>query len=75
MKKVLSAYENHHAKLVFFDKMYMYDFQQIGHMTESIPIRPYSRKGEVRDGIYRMLKDAIEAGKFIALVAGSCDFW
>jgi len=44
-------------------------------MTEESPINPPSRKGAVRKKISQMLLDEVKAGKLIALIARSADFY
>ncbi len=75
MRNVIAACGQHGAKLVFFDNVYMYDRDHLSPMTESTPIRPTSRKGEVRAEIARMLTEAISAGTVTALIARSADFY
>ena len=74
MEAVIAACEKHHAKLVFFDNIYMYDRDYLGHMTEETPIRPTSEKGAVRAQIAQMLLDAMEQKKITALIARAADF-
>jgi len=74
MEAVIAACEKHHAKLVFFDNIYMYDRDYLGHMTEETPIRPTSEKGAVRAQIAQMLLDAVEQKKITALIARAADF-
>lgn len=74
MKSVIEACQKHNAKLVFFDNVYMYDRDHISHMTEETPVRPTSRKGEVRANIATMLLDAVKTGNLTALIARGADF-
>ncbi|WP_046247362.1 NAD-dependent epimerase/dehydratase family protein [Hymenobacter terrenus] len=74
MTNVLAACEQHGAKLVFFDNVYMYGAVE-GPMTEATPFNPISRKGEVRARIARQLLDAIQAGRVQALIARAADFY
>jgi nucleoside-diphosphate-sugar epimerase len=74
MRSVIDACKKHHAKLVFFDNVYMYDRDYLGHMTEDTPIRPTSKKGEVRAEIAKMIMDEVQAGSLTALIARSADF-
>lgn len=75
MRNVIAACQQHNARLVFFDNVYMYDRDHLGAMTEETPIRPTSRKGAVRAEIAQMLTDAIKAGNLTALIARSADFY
>ena len=75
MKAVLDACIKYNSRLVFFDNVYMYDINAIPHMTEESPINPPSRKGAVRKHIAQMLLDEVKAGKLLALIARSADFY
>jgi nucleoside-diphosphate-sugar epimerase len=74
MKNVLEACKKHRAKLVFFDNVYMYG-KVDGWMTEESPVRPTSKKGEVRALIAGMLMDEVKTGNLQALIARSADFY
>jgi nucleoside-diphosphate-sugar epimerase len=74
MRNVIDSCRKNGSKLVFFDNVYMYDRDFLGNMTEDIPVRPTSKKGEVRAQIEKMLKDEIKAGHLKALIARSADF-
>ncbi|MBC6990585.1 NAD-dependent epimerase/dehydratase family protein [Hymenobacter sp. BT491] len=74
MRNVLDACQKHQAKLVFFDNVYMYDRAYIAHMTEETPVRPTSKKGEIRAQIAQMLLSAAQSGQVQALIARSADF-
>jgi nucleoside-diphosphate-sugar epimerase len=75
MKYVIDACVRHNARLVFFDNVYMYGSDEIGHMTEASAINPPSRKGAVRKLISQMLMDEVKAGRLMALIARSADFY
>jgi nucleoside-diphosphate-sugar epimerase len=75
MKAILDACIKYNSRLVFFDNVYMYDINAIPHMTEESPINPPSRKGAVRKHIAQMLLDEVKAGKLLALIARSADFY
>jgi len=75
MRNTIDACAKHGAKLVFFDNVYMYDRDQISHMTEDTAINPPSRKGAVRKRISEMLLKAVEEGWIQALIARSADFY
>ena len=70
MKAVLDACITHHAKLVFFDNVYMYAESAIPHMTEEAPLQPPSKKGAVE-----MIFDEVEKNSLPALIARSADFY
>ena len=61
MKNVIEACKQHHAKLVFFDNVYLYDKTGIPHMTEETPVNPPSKKGKVRAMLVKMIEDEIKA--------------
>jgi len=75
MRAVLDACIKYNSRLVFFDNVYMYDINAIPHMTEESPINPPSRKGAVRKHIAQMILDEVKAGKLLALIARSADFY
>lgn len=75
MRSVIDACIRHNARLVFFDNVYMYGLNEIGHMTEASVINPPSRKGEVRKQISQMLMDEVRAGRLMALIARAADFY
>ncbi len=75
LKEVISACKMHHAKLVFFDNVYMYDKSAIPFMTESSPINAPSKKGEVRQQLHEMIMNEVEKSTLTALIARSADFY
>lgn len=75
MKTVIEACQANKAKLVFFDNVYMYDRDFLGNMTEETPIRPTSKKGEVRAEVAKLIMYAVKAGKLEALIARAADFY
>lgn len=75
MDNVIEACEQHGAKLVFFDNVYMYDESEIPHMTEEASINPPSRKGKVRKKIAEKLIQRVKSGKLQGLIARSADFY
>lgn len=74
MQHVIDACKKHNARLVFFDNVYMYDRDYLSAMTEETPIRPTSKKGEVRTQVVQMLMSEIKSGNINALIARSADF-
>jgi nucleoside-diphosphate-sugar epimerase len=75
MRATVNACIKHNARLVFFDNVYCYDISAIPHMTEDSPNNPPSRKGAVRKQIAQMIMDEVKAGKLMALIARSADFY
>jgi nucleoside-diphosphate-sugar epimerase len=75
MRATINACIKHNARLVFFDNVYSYDINAIPHMTEDSPYNPPSRKGAVRKQIVQMIMDEVKAGKLLALIARSADFY
>jgi nucleoside-diphosphate-sugar epimerase len=75
MKATINACIKHNARLVFFDNVYMYDINAISHMTEQSPVNPPSKKGAVRKHIAQMIMDEVKAGRLMALIARSADFY
>lgn len=75
MQNVLDACLTNHAKLVFFDNVYMYSPEAIPHMTENSPIVPVTRKGKVRVEIANMLFDAVKNKGLTAMITRSADFY
>ena len=47
MQNAIEACKRAHARLIFFDNVYMYG-KVDGRMTEETPFNPWSRKGEIR---------------------------
>lgn len=75
LKEVIDSCIRHHAKLVFFDNIYLYDKSTIPHMVESSLINAPSKKGEVRQQLHEMIMNEIEKGTLTALIARSADFY
>ena len=75
MRATIDACIKHKARLVFFDNVYMYDINSIPHMTEESPYNPPSRKGAVRKQIAQMIMDEVKAGRLMAIIARSADFY
>ena len=74
MRNVIDACAAAHAKLIFFDNVYMYG-KVDGPMTESTPFNPCSKKGKVRAEIDEMLLREMKAGKIQAIIARAADFY
>jgi nucleoside-diphosphate-sugar epimerase len=75
LQAVIKACEAHGARLVFFDNVYMYAKSAIPHMTEDSPLNPPSKKGMIRKQLHEMIMNQVGAGKLIALIARSADFY
>lgn len=75
MRATIDACIKYRAKLVFFDNVYMYDKNEIPHMTEASAINPPSKKGMVRKEIAGMLLNEVNAGRLTALIARAADFY
>jgi nucleoside-diphosphate-sugar epimerase len=75
MRDTIDACKKYNARLVFFDNVYSYDINAISHMTEESKINPPGKKGVVRKQIAQMIMDEVKAGKLIALIARSADFY
>jgi nucleoside-diphosphate-sugar epimerase len=75
MKAVIDSCKKHHAKLVFFDNVYLYAGSAVPRMTEDAPIQPPSRKGEVRKQLHDMIIKEVEQKNLAALIARAADFY
>ena len=75
IRAVIAACQQHGAKLVFFDNVYLYDRSAIPHMTEESPLNPPSEKGKVRAELVRLILDEVKKGTLTALIARSADFY
>lgn len=75
MKNVIEACKKHRSKLVFFDNAYMYDPTYLNDLTESTPVRPVSKKGEVRAQIARQLLNEMGEGSIEAMIVRAADFY
>jgi nucleoside-diphosphate-sugar epimerase len=60
--------------LVYLDNVYAYG-ETTGPMTETTPVRPTSRKGEVRASLLRMLDAAARDRGLVVTVGRSADFY
>ncbi len=75
IRNVVDACAKHGAKLVFFDNVYAIGGDNVKHITESSPISPTSKKGEVRAAVDRHILDAVEKGRLDAIIARAPDFF
>ena len=74
MRNVIDACKMHHAKLVFFDNLYMYG-QVNGIMTEETPFKAISSKGKVRGKIAQMLLDEMKSNQITAMICRAPEFY
>ena len=74
MDNVIEACSQWHAKLIFFDNVYMYG-RVDGIMTEEQPYNPSSRKGDLRARIATTLMSAVRKGNITATIARAADFY
>jgi nucleoside-diphosphate-sugar epimerase len=74
MQNTINACKSVHAKLIFFDNVYMYG-KVTGKMTETTPYNPCSRKGEVRTRIVQYLENEINKKNLDAIIARSADLY
>jgi nucleoside-diphosphate-sugar epimerase len=75
MRATLDACIKHGSKLVFFDNVYLYDVNAMGHMTEESPQNPPSKKGKVRKEIADMMMSEIGSDRLTGLIARAADFY
>ncbi|RZS97297.1 NAD-dependent epimerase/dehydratase family protein [Cecembia calidifontis] len=75
MKNVLNSCKAEKAKLLFFDNMYCYDPNHVGHLTENSPVNPSSRKGKVRAEIASMLLKEIKEKQITGMIVRAADFY
>lgn len=75
IRNVIAGCKKYNAKLVFFDNIYMVDRDHLDDIREDSPIRPTSKKGEVRAQIAGMILDATKGGGINALIARCADFY
>lgn len=74
IKNIIEAAKANKCKVVFLDNVYMYG-KVDGLMTEETPVKPVSKKGEVRARIAQMMLDAMQAGDITGAIARSADFY
>ncbi|RLJ80208.1 NAD-dependent epimerase/dehydratase family protein [Pedobacter alluvionis] len=75
IQNVVDACLEYNSKLVFFDNVYAIGGNNVNHITESSPISPTSKKGEVRAEVDRIILENMEKNKLQALIARSPDFF
>jgi nucleoside-diphosphate-sugar epimerase len=74
LQNTIDACVAHGTHLVYFDNVYAYG-KTDAPMTESTPIRPSSRKGEVRAALLERLTTAARERGLVATVGRSADFY
>jgi nucleoside-diphosphate-sugar epimerase len=74
MTAAVKACEAKHARLLFFDNVYMYGAVD-GPMTEETPVRPSSDKGRIRAQIAGLLLEEMRSRRISALIARAADFY
>ncbi len=75
MQNVIDACIQYNSKLVFFDNVYMIGGDNVKHITETSPISPLSKKGEIRAQLDKMILENVEKGSLNAIIARSADFY
>ncbi|GAA4731817.1 NAD-dependent epimerase/dehydratase family protein [Flavisolibacter ginsenosidimutans] len=75
VRNVIRACEQQKAKLVFFDNIYLYGQESIGHLTEDAPVDPPSKKGKVRAQIAQLIFEEVKAGRLTAMIVRAADFY
>ncbi len=75
IQNVVDACLEHKAKLVFFDNVYAIGGDNVKHITESSPISPTSKKGEIRAEVDRIILENMEKNHLQAIIARSPDFF
>lgn len=74
IENVLAACRRKRSRLIFFDNVYMYG-KVLGPMTEETPMRPVSKKGEIRAQIAGTLLREMEQNTIPIIIARSADFY
>ncbi|MFY9311507.1 MAG: NAD-dependent epimerase/dehydratase family protein [Bacteroidia bacterium] len=75
IKNVVQGCIDHKSKLIFFDNVYAIGGDNVKHITESSPISPNSKKGEVRAFVDKHILENVEKGKIEAIIARAPDFF
>jgi nucleoside-diphosphate-sugar epimerase len=74
MKNVTTACLRHSVRLVFFDNIYALSPNHLNPITESSPLQPCSKKGDIRAEVVRIMMEAVEKKGMMGLIARSADF-
>ena len=75
IKNVVEACIFWKAKLVFFDNVYAIGGDNVKHITEASPIRPTSKKGEVRAMVDKFILQQVSNKNLDAIIARAPDFF
>lgn len=75
VNNTIAACSEHHAKLLFFDNIYLYSSDTLNPITEVNTIDPPSQKGLIRAQLAQMIWDAHKDGKVEAVIARAADFY
>ena len=75
IQNVVDACLEYNSKLVFFDNVYAIGGNNVNHITESSPISPTSKKGEIRAEVDRIILGNMEKNNLQAIIARSPDFF
>ncbi len=74
MKNVMEACAQSDTKLVFLDNIYPLGKVE-EKMTEVSPLKPDSKKGEVRKEVAELLLNAMEEGRVTGMIVKAADFY
>lgn len=75
IENVIAACLEHNSKLVFFDNVYAIGGNNVNHITETSPISPTSKKGEIRAEVDRLILENIAKNNLQAIIARAPDFF
>ena len=75
IRNVIDACIEYNSKLVFFDNVYSIGGDNVNHITETSPISPVSKKGEIRAEVNTLILEKIKNNKLQALIARAPDFF
>ena len=75
IRQVVDCCIRHNVKLVFFDNVYAIGGDNVKHITESSPLSPSSKKGEVRAAVDKHILESVERGRLDAIIARAPDFF
>ena len=65
----------YNSKLVFFDNIYAIGGDNVNHITESSPLSPTSKKGEIRAEIDKQILKSVNEDNLQAIIARAPDFF
>ncbi|MCG8477947.1 MAG: NAD(P)H-binding protein [Spirochaetales bacterium] len=75
MEATIQACRSEGVRLVFFDNVYLDRPEAVGNLTEESPIGPHSRKGRVRERLWRLIEAELSRdGGVPTAVARAPDF-